>query len=94
MKEKLFLNFHHVLPGLRIPGAAPLLHRKYPRGAPCPLPMVNSGLFHSCCKRGRPAMRNRGMAHVIVPLTRSVGSSGETVETEEEDEVVARIAIV
>lgn len=39
-------------------------------------------------------MRNRGMAHVIVPLTRSVGSSGETVETEEEDEVVARIAIV
>ena len=39
-------------------------------------------------------MRKRGMAQVMVPLTRSIGSSGDTGETEEEDEVVARIAIV
>ena len=33
------------------------------------------------------------MAHVMVPFTLSTGSSGETVETEDEEEVVARIAI-
>ena len=34
------------------------------------------------------------MAQVMVPFTRSVGSSGDTVETDEEEEVVARIAIL
>ena len=56
--------------------------------------MVSSGLFHSSTlASGLPAMRNLGIAQVIVPLTRSAGSSGETVETEEEEEVVARMAI-